>query len=837
MQNKMLNILNEVDLLRIRANSELNPKRKTSFGQFFTPGPTCRFMASLFKHMKDEILLLDPGCGTGSLLSAFIEEALHRNKFKKIHIETYDIENKIKPFLEEVIDLSKQKVDKKGLLFSNQHHQIDFILHIVDLLKNPLLENNTSQFSHIIMNPPYKKIANESPYRKALHKINIETVNLYTGFVALAIKILKPNGELVAIVPRSFCNGPYYKPFRDILLNETSIHHIHIFDSRKKAFSDDEVLQENIIFHCIKNNNQNDVTITSSPAADFHMDDETNTISAVDMTTRTVPFDHIVNPIDKQRFIHIAANDSDQLIIDRLSVFNSTLEDLSINVATGPVVDFRLKKDLRRNIEPGAVPLLYPIHLDGSVHWPKDTKKPNAIAISDKSRSWLWEHSGCFVLTRRFTAKEEKRRIVASLYNSKLPGELIGFENKLNVFHSNKKGFDETLAKGLFVFLNSTLLDRFYRLFGGHTQVNATDIRAFRYPSKESLCRIGLKLTNTNIEQKEIDHLLEEEINRMNGEKGENPLSAQRKLEEALQILIDLGMPRAQQNERSALTLLALLNLQRDGSWQEIERPMMGVTPIMDWCRDIYGKGYAPNTRETFRRQTLHQFIAGGLCLYNPDNPKRPVNSPKACYQITPELHFLLSSYKTGRWENNLQIYLKERKTLVQQYAMDREMNKVEIDIPDNVKIKLSPGAHSQLIKDIIIEFGQRFAPGSKLIYIGDTGAKEEFFDKEYLAKLGVTIDRKGKFPDVVLYSKEKEWLLLIESVTSHGPMDGKRHGELSKLFENAKPGIVYVTAFPDRRTMAKHLADISWETDVWVADAPTHLIHFNGDKFLGPYC
>lgn len=310
----------------------------------------------------------------------------------------------------------------------------------------------------------------------------------------------------------------------------------------------------------------------------------------------------------------------------------------------------------------------------------------------------------------------------------------------------------------------------------------------------------------------------------------------QSKIDEALEILKALGMPKAQQNERSALTLLALVNLHPQGSWQNIESPMIGVTPIMDWCRDIYSKEYAPNTRETFRRQTLHQFVDAGICLYNPDKPERPVNSPKACYQITDQVCGVLRNFSTSRWNDFLDSYLSNIKTLSAQYSMERDMAMTPLTLPNGVEVKLSAGDHSQLIKDIITEFGPRFAPSSEVIYIGDTGAKEDFFNRERLKDLGVTLDKKGKLPDVVLYWAEKDWLLLIESVTSHGPVDGKRYGELSKLFVNAAPGLVFVTAFPDKRTMTRYLADISWETEVWIASDPTHMIHFNGDRFLGPH-
>lgn len=181
-----------------------------------------------------------------------------------------------------------------------------------------------------------------------------------------------------------------------------------------------------------------------------------------------------------------------------------------------------------------------------------------------------------------------------------------------------------------------------------------------------------------------------------------NPIKVQAKIGQALTIIQLLGLPRAQQNERSALTLLALLDLSPDGAWKDIERPLLGVTPIIDWCEKVYGKKYAPNTRETFRRQTLHQFVDAGFVLYNPDNPKRPVNSPKACYQITPELHNVLSLYETKAWDIAMKKYLEGQVTLQERYARSRKMHMIPLKITGSKEIKLTPGAHSQLIKDII---------------------------------------------------------------------------------------------------------------------------------------
>lgn len=313
-------------------------------------------------------------------------------------------------------------------------------------------------------------------------------------------------------------------------------------------------------------------------------------------------------------------------------------------------------------------------------------------------------------------------------------------------------------------------------------------------------------------------------------------MSRQRKIKEALSVLAALGMPRAQLNERSALCLLALVGLTPNRKWAEAASPLMGITPLMAFARDHYGKDYAPNTRETFRRQTMHQFVAAGLALYNPDDPARPVNSPKAVYQIEPDGLLLLRTFGTERWNQSLNDYLMNHQGLADQYAQERQQNKIPVRIAAGEAIQLTPGGHSKLVKAIIEEFAQRFAPGAALVYVGDTGDKWGYFDEGLLEHCGVSVDPHGKMPDVIIYLREKDWLLLIEAVTSHGPVDGKRHNELARLFARSSAGLVYITAFPNRSAMARYLSEIAWETEVWCADSPSHLIHFNGDRFLGPH-
>ncbi len=818
------------DILRIEVSRKLDPKKRGALGQYLTPLPVATFMASLFGETNVDVVLLDPGAGTGALTAAVVQEIAGRPaKPARVHAEVFELDPLMVDYLKATLAECKHAGEEAGLLFSSRVIQADFIKWSVEHIRDQgsLLQEGLPPLTHCIMNPPYKKIRSDSEHRAWLRQVGIETSNLYSAFLALAIKMLAPGGELVAIVPRSFCNGPYFKPFRELLLENMEIRHLHVFDSRNQTFKDDEVLQENIIFHAVKGQQQGRVVITSSSGSDFE-----------DMTHREVSFEMIVGPNDPDRFIHIAVSSFDQMVVDRISVFDHSLKESNIDVCTGPVVDFRVRDDIRQQAEGGAYPLIYPGHFTSNyIEWPKpDGKKPNAIMDSKRSARWLMEN-GWYVVTRRFSSKEEKRRIVAALHTpERVPGKKIGFENHLNVFHQRKAGLEPAIAKGLAVFLNSTLLDLYFRQFSGHTQVNATDLRMLHCPDMNTLRRLGEQVTGAFPTQEEVDQILDAEIDKMSEQVNRNPLEIKRRVQESLSILKFLDLPKGQLNERSALTLLALIDLKLESAWSEANEPLIGITPIMDFIRDHYGKEYAPNTRETIRRQTMHQFIDAGIAVPNPDQPDRPVNSPKWCYQITPDTLSLIQVFGTDTWEGKLAKYLEQQATLVEKYANVRDMQMIPLEIKGGKELALTPGKHSQLIKDIVEQFGPRYAPGAEVLYVGDTGSKMGHFDEETFESLGLTFDSHGKFPDVVLYLRSKNWLLLIESVTSHGPVDAKRHSELSTLFAESTAGIVYVTAFPDRQTMAKYLGDISWETEVWAADAPTHLIHFNGEQFLGPY-
>jgi hypothetical protein len=298
---------------------------------------------------------------------------------------------------------------------------------------------------------------------------------------------------------------------------------------------------------------------------------------------------------------------------------------------------------------------------------------------------------------------------------------------------------------------------------------------------------------------------------------------------------LDFDGPRS--NERSALVLLALLDLTPTRPWAKADGSQrLRIVEIMQWLHDHYGKDYAPNSRETIRRQTLHQFVDAGLVLRNPDDLERPVNSDQTCYQVAPEGLALLRRFGTTRFERTISAYLTQAPSLRARYAMERQMRQIPVTLMDGQSITLTPGGQNTLIAQIIEEFCSRWTPSGKVLYVGDTGREDPVFDTLGLADLGVRLDKHGKLPDLAVHVPERNWLVLLEAASSHGPVDAKRHAELSKLFAHSTAGLIFVSCFPSRAEMRKYLADIAWETEAWCADNPDHLIHFNGERFLGPY-
>lgn len=466
---------------------------KSALGQFMTPSSVARFMANLFDLPENlqHCHLLDAGAGLGALSCAFLDRWKASGlPMERLKATAFEVDPKLQTHLVQHL---------AG--YTSVHSNVvcgDFI----ELTAAP--GGISPEYTHAILNPPYKKISSKSSHRLALRSVGIETVNLYSAFVALALDQLAEGGQLVAIIPRSFCNGPYYKPFREHLLKRAAIRHIHLFESRNTAFKDDGVLQENIIIRLEVGAQHGDVVITTSADDTFS-----------DLSRHVQPFERIVFPGDNERFIHVPTSLGESAL-ELSEEIQSRPADIGVKISTGPVVGFRLKAHLRTLPEEGTAPLLYPNHFstDGlGINWPgENRKKPSAIARNSETERWLYPN-GFYCLVRRFSSKEEKRRIVARVLSPSDIGEteMVGLENYFNVFHQNKEGLDKELAYGLAIFLNSTAVDQHFRRFNGHTQVNATDLKLMKYPNREMLAKLGAwAIQQTEITQAIIDTKMEE---------------------------------------------------------------------------------------------------------------------------------------------------------------------------------------------------------------------------------------------------------------------------------------------------------------------------------------
>lgn len=494
-----------VEQRRLHISRTTAAAKKSLLGQFLTPERTAAFMAGLFVDAGDCpaggrspdpqrcCRLLDAGAGIGSLSAAFLERWRAGGfQFQRLEIDAFELDQALIPHLSQTLDRYQ---GRGGLRY--RIYEEDFIHAAADSLSGSLFARPLPRYTHVILNPPYKKINSQSAHRLALRRAGIETVNLYSAFVALALAHTVPGGQVVAIIPRSFCNGPYYRGFRNFILARAALRHLHLFASRNQAFRDDAVLQENIIIRLERDGHQGPVQVSTSTDDSF-----------ADLATDEHPFERILFPDDPERFIHVPTT-TGKTAIELSPAVRYSLADIGIRVSTGPVVDFRLKAHLRDLPGPGAVPLIYPAHLSATgAMWPiAGLKKPNAIVRNPETERWLYPN-GCYCVVRRFSAKEERRRVVASVIDpARFSGHpMLGFENHLNLFHENKRGLPEALAHGLALFLNSTAVDEHFRRFNGHTQVNATDLAQMKYPCRDALCQLGTwAMRQGTLRQEQID--------------------------------------------------------------------------------------------------------------------------------------------------------------------------------------------------------------------------------------------------------------------------------------------------------------------------------------------
>jgi adenine-specific DNA-methyltransferase len=386
---------------RSKASAGFDAERKQELGQFLTPESIGAFMASLFEEHPAEIRLLDAGAGGGALTAALVNRFCADSRLlKRISIAAYEVDEQIARTLERTLGLCGNECRRHGIEFSAELHRGDLIEAAISLVRGDLFGASATPFNAAILNPPYRKINSDSRTRRLLREAGIETSNLYTGFLALAAKLLCDGGEMVAVCPRSFCNGPYFRPFREQFLAMMSLRRLHVFESRSAAFQHDDVLQENIIIHAVKSPKKPESVVISTSSGK----------TGDKVTARPCPFGDVVSPLDPEQFIHLVAAESDQVVRQKMRRFATPLAELGLEVSTGRVVDFRAKQFLVRQSQDDTAPLIYPCHFNGGfVRWPKPGgKKPNAIRDTEGTQELLVP-GAIYVLVKRFTSKEDLR--------------------------------------------------------------------------------------------------------------------------------------------------------------------------------------------------------------------------------------------------------------------------------------------------------------------------------------------------------------------------------------------------------------------------------------------
>jgi adenine-specific DNA-methyltransferase len=478
-------LVRRAEARRRTVSDELRPDHRTALGQFFTPDPVAELLASLLELPPDgAFTVLDPGAGTGSLTAALVARVLRERPQIELHIVAFEIDRCLTPHLQATLDDCAATAAAAGAHVSADLHSADFIEWAADqLVRDP--RDGAARFAACLMNPPYRKIGSSSRERAVLERLGVRVSNVYPAFLALVASLLSDGGQLSAITPRSFANGPYFEEFRKYFLRQMAFRSMHVFHRRGEVFADAEVLQENVVFHAVKGSHQSKVTLSASAGCR-----DTPVIRDVDA-------DEVIRPDDPHMFVRIPIDERATEVAERIANLAASLHDIPLEVSTGRVVDFRVREYLMHDPDRTmTVPLIYPSHLHkGGVVWPLlDGRKPNALERCDTTKQLLLP-SGNYVLVKRFTAKEEPRRVVAAVFRQDdVPSDLVAFENHLNVFHRDCQGLPLPLALGLAMYLNSSLVDEYVRQFSGHTQINATDLRLLRYPTARQLQQLGLRL-------------------------------------------------------------------------------------------------------------------------------------------------------------------------------------------------------------------------------------------------------------------------------------------------------------------------------------------------------
>jgi len=462
-------------------------KRKVR-AQFFTPKEVSNFMADMFTIKdKREIRLLDPGAGVGNLTAAFCNKILSSKCKHSIEVDAYENDLELVPFLKNVLEMCKKELEDQGHAMTYVIHKEDFVLHNERHFMN---FENCGSYDYVISNPPYYKLDKTSSQAVLMRKLISAHPNIYALFMVLSAKMLKPEGELVFITPRSFCSGMYYKNFRKWFLQTVRISHIHTFESRRDIFAD-EVLQENILIKAVKSDKtQSSVKITSSKSKIFDT-----------LNEMIVEKDDMFFRKNGYTFIRIPSSCDDVKILRLVDAWPNTLNELGLEVSTGPVVVFRTRENVNYSIERAEkeVPLIWMHNFhDMEIKWPAIRRnKPNSIYVNEDTKSLLLPVKN-YVLLKRFSSKEQRKRLYASvLLREKFPFETIGIENHVNYIHKINGEMSKEEAVGVAALLNSRFIDNYFRSLNGNTQVNAIEMRSLPLPHISKIVEIGKTVLKT----------------------------------------------------------------------------------------------------------------------------------------------------------------------------------------------------------------------------------------------------------------------------------------------------------------------------------------------------
>ena len=826
------------DLLATRSNEV-----KKAHGQFLSTPALAQYMAGRLNLPAQKAHVLDPAVGSGVLLCAVVERAIQQGYPDTLVLTGYEIDEPLSECARSALKQAQRSAEDAGITVRFNIQTDDFILAYAPNDAPSLFEANApstpSEFDAIIANPPYFKLRRDTPQVQAVEGFLEGGTNIYTLFMGLAARLLSSDGHACFIVPRSFCSGAYFKSFRTDFLDHATPNHVHLFTSRSDAFDADSVLQENVIIAFSRTDPDEAFdSLTLSTSQGLH--------DLNDARERHVSATIFVGEGHRSIYYRLPTTELDESIVSALDAWEASFASHGFAVSTGPVVAFRnrpLLTDADDVSRSTAVPLYWMQNIQpGSTVWPTDRgSKPQGLRTDSEEAETLTLPVTNYVLIRRFSSKEDRRRLTAAPFLADEHNyDAVSFENHLNYLSHSTRSLSTAEVYGLTALLNSALVDRYFRILNGNTQVNATDLKSLPLPDRSAIAAIGQRVYNDSMAK--ANAIVFDTLRNRGYLPDTLPTFTETrftvgKLQDAQEILQTLGLPRRQQNELSALTLLVLAQLSEKDDWSDAMPARLGISEMMDEMAKRYDRRYAENTRESVRKNVIHQFVQAALVERNPDDPSLPTNSPNTHYALTEEAVQTLRSYNTDEWENTARQFLEEQRSLIERYQRKRNQERVPLTLPSGEAYTLSPGAHNKLQVAIIEEFGPRFAPGAEVLYVGDTANKTLHLDESGFEALNIPVPAKEKLPDVVLYAPNEHWIYFIEAVTSRGPISPKRQVEIEQLIlskTTASP--IFVSAFPDFSTFRSFIGDIAWETEVWIADRPSHMIHFNGDKFVGPH-